>query len=78
MYDLYMFGFCLIIGLVNRFQSNHRHTDWQAVNRILGYLRGMMDSMLYYQGGETICMGRMLIVVVTWITVSLLQDMLSY
>lgn len=44
---------CFAVGLVSRFQSNPGHAHWKAVKKILRYLRGTMDYMLCYQGGDT-------------------------
>ena len=41
---------CYAIGLVSRFQSNPGQKHWMAVNRILRYLKGTSNYMLFYQG----------------------------
>lgn len=38
----------IFVSLISGFQSNPRHTHWQAVNRILCYLRGVTDSKRRY------------------------------
>ena len=43
---------CFAVGLVNRYQSNSGTANWQAVKRIMRYLRGTTDLVLCYQGGD--------------------------
>jgi len=43
---------CFAVGLVSRYQSNPGPTHWQAVKRIMRYLRGTTDLVLCYQGGD--------------------------
>jgi len=43
---------CFAVGLVSHYQSNPETTHWQAVKRIMLYLRGTTDLVLYYQGGD--------------------------
>ena len=40
------------VGLVSRYQSNPRMSHWNAIKRILRYLRGTHDYMLFYQGSD--------------------------
>ena len=42
---------CFAVGLVSRYQSNPVTAHWQAVKRIMRYLRGTTDLVLCYQGG---------------------------
>ena len=39
---------CFAVGLVSRYQSNPGPTHWQAVKRIMHYLRGTTDLVLGY------------------------------
>jgi len=41
---------CFAVGLVSRYQSNPRQAHWQAVKRVMHYLRGTTDLVLCYQG----------------------------
>ncbi|XP_042973079.1 secreted RxLR effector protein 161-like [Carya illinoinensis] len=41
---------CYTVGLVSRFQSNPGLAHWKAVKRIMRYLKGTADYVLYYQG----------------------------
>ena len=41
---------CFAVGLVSRYQSNPGIAHWQAVKRIMRYLRGTTDLVLCYQG----------------------------
>jgi hypothetical protein len=43
---------CFAVGLVSRYQSNPGNAHWQAVKRIMRYLRGTTDLVLCYQGGD--------------------------
>ena len=43
---------CYVVGLVSRYQSNLRRKHWNAVKRIIAYLKGTTDYSLCYQGGE--------------------------
>ena len=43
---------CFAVGLVSHYQSNPGPTHWQAVKRIMSYLRGTTDLTLCYQGGD--------------------------
>ena len=43
---------CFAVRLVSRYQSNPGTAHWQAVKRIMRYLRGTTDLVLCYQGGE--------------------------
>ncbi|XP_075633321.1 secreted RxLR effector protein 161-like [Castanea sativa] len=43
---------CFVVGMVSRYQSNPRPVYWQAVKRIFRYLRGTLDLILCYQGGD--------------------------
>ena len=43
---------CYAVGLVSRFQSNPGVAHWQAVKRILRYLKGTSDYVLCYQGKD--------------------------
>lgn len=43
---------CFAVGLVSRYQSNPGLAHWQAVKRILRYLRGTSDLVLCFQGGN--------------------------
>ena len=43
---------CFAVGLVSRYQSNPEPTHWQAIKRIMRYLRGTTDLVLCYQGGD--------------------------
>ena len=40
------------IGQVSRYQSNPEMSHWNAVKRILRYLRGTRDYMLCYKGSD--------------------------
>jgi len=40
---------CFAVGLISRYQSNPGPTHWQAVKRIMRYLRGTTDLVLCYQ-----------------------------
>jgi len=40
------------VGLVSHYQSNPGPTHWQAVKRIMRYLRGTTNLVLCYQGGD--------------------------
>ena len=39
---------CFAVGLVSHYQSNPGPTHWQAVKRIMRYLHGTTDLVLYY------------------------------
>ena len=41
---------CFVVGLVSRFQSNPGVKHWEAVKRIMRYLKGTMDYELCYRG----------------------------
>jgi len=43
---------CFAVGLVSRYQRNPRPTHWQAVKRIMRYLRGTTDLVIYDQRGD--------------------------
>jgi len=43
---------CFAVGLVSRYQNNPGPTHWQAVNRIMCYLRVTTDLVLCNQGGD--------------------------
>ncbi|KAK2991288.1 hypothetical protein RJ640_024553 [Escallonia rubra] len=43
---------CYAVGLVSRYQSNPGPAHWNAVKRILRYLRGTTDLVLCYHGGD--------------------------
>ena len=43
---------CYAVGLVSRYQSNPGYKHWNAVKRILAYLRVTTDYALCYQGGD--------------------------
>ena len=43
---------CFAVGLVSRYQSNPGLIHWQAVRRIMCYLRGITDLVLCYQRGD--------------------------
>lgn len=43
---------CYVVGLVSRFQSNPGLAHWKAVKRILRYLKGTADYMLWYQASD--------------------------
>ena len=43
---------CYVVGLVNRYQYNPGYKYWNAIIRILAYLRATIDYILYYQGGD--------------------------
>ena len=43
---------CFAVGLVSHYQSNPGLAHWQAVKRIMRYLRGTTDLVLCYQGGD--------------------------
>jgi len=43
---------CFVVGLISRYQSNPGPTHWQAIKRIMHYLRGTTDLALCYQGGD--------------------------
>ena len=43
---------CYAVGLVSRYQSNPGYKHWNAVKRILAYLRATTDYALCYQGGD--------------------------
>lgn len=43
---------CYAIGLVSRYQSNPGFEHWQAVKRILRYLKRTSDLMLCYKGPD--------------------------
>ena len=40
------------VGLVSRYQSNPGTAHWQAIKRIMCYLRGNTNLVLCYQGGD--------------------------
>jgi len=48
---------CFAVGLVSRYQSNPGTAHWQAVKRIMRYLRGTTDLVLCYQVGDLILRG---------------------
>ncbi|XP_043710345.1 secreted RxLR effector protein 161-like [Telopea speciosissima] len=41
---------CFTIGMVSRYQSNPGPVHWQAIKRILRYLRGTVDVLLIFSG----------------------------
>jgi len=43
---------CFAVGLVSSYRSNPGPTYWQAVKRIMRYLRGTIDLVLCYQGAD--------------------------
>jgi len=43
---------CFAVDLLSRYQSNLGTAHWQAVKRIMHYLRGSTGLVLCYQGGE--------------------------
>ena len=43
---------CFAVGLVSGYRSNPRQAHWQAVKRVMRYLRGTTDLVLCYQGGD--------------------------
>ena len=43
---------CFAVGLVSCYPSNPGTAHWQAVKRIMRYLRGATDLVLCYQGGD--------------------------
>jgi len=43
---------CFAISLVSRYQSNPGQAHWQAVKRIMRYLRGTTNLVLCYQGRD--------------------------
>jgi len=43
---------CFAVDLVIRYQSNPGTVHWQAVKRIMRFLRGTIDLVLCYQGGD--------------------------
>ncbi|XP_030970829.1 secreted RxLR effector protein 161-like [Quercus lobata] len=43
---------CFAVGMVSRYQSNPGPVHWQAVKRIFRYLRGTLDLIVCYQGGD--------------------------
>jgi hypothetical protein len=43
---------CFAVSLVSRFQSDPGEQHWQAVKRILRYLKGTTDYMLCFQGKD--------------------------
>ena len=48
---------CFAVGLVSRYQSNPGTAHWQAVKKIMRYLRGTTDLVLCYQVGDLILRG---------------------
>ena len=48
---------CYAIELVSRYQSNPGQKHWQAVKRILRYLKGTLDYSLQYQGSDMSLVG---------------------
>jgi len=43
---------CFAVNLVSRYQSNLGFVHWQAVKRIMCYLRDTTDLFLCYQSGN--------------------------
>jgi len=43
---------CFAVDLVSCYQSNQGPTHWQAVKRIMCYLRSTTNLVLCYQGGD--------------------------
>ncbi|XP_075079660.1 secreted RxLR effector protein 161-like [Nicotiana tabacum] len=43
---------CQAVGLVSRYQTNPGLAHWQAVKRIMRYLKGTADYAFCYQGGK--------------------------
>ncbi|XP_033515400.1 secreted RxLR effector protein 161-like [Nicotiana tabacum] len=43
---------CQLVGLVSRYQTDPGLAHWQAVKRIMRYLKGTVDYSLCYQGGK--------------------------
>jgi hypothetical protein len=43
---------CFAVVMVSRYQSNPRPAYWRAVKRILRYLHGTIDHVLFYLGGD--------------------------
>ncbi|XP_075095074.1 secreted RxLR effector protein 161-like [Nicotiana tabacum] len=43
---------CQAVGLVSRYQTDPGLAHWQAVKRIMRYLKGTADYALCYQGGK--------------------------
>jgi hypothetical protein len=39
-------SFCFAVGLVSRYQSNPGQAHWQAVQRVLRYMKGSKHFML--------------------------------
>ena len=48
---------CYAVGMINRYQSNHRPEYWTAVKHIFKYLRRTKDYMLTYGGSNLIPVG---------------------
>ena len=45
------------VGVVSRFLENPRKEHWEAVKRILRYLRGTTRDCLYFEGSDPILKG---------------------
>jgi len=43
---------CFVVSLVSHYQSNPGTAHWQAIKRIIRYLRGTTDLVLCYQEGD--------------------------
>ena len=48
---------CYVVGLVSRYQSNPEYKHWNAIKKILAYLRATTDYALCYQGGDMCLVG---------------------
>lgn len=61
-------AFC--VGFCSRFQSSPKESQLKVANRILRYLKGMHDLVLYYHSGDNfnlIGMLMLIIIVIWWI-----------
>lgn len=45
-------SFCFAVGLVSRYQSHPGQAHWQAVQRVLRYMKGSKHLMLCYPGTD--------------------------
>ena len=48
---------CYVVGLASRFQSNLGIKHWTTMKRILRYLKGTTDYVLFYQGRDFVLIG---------------------